>query len=317
MLEVADEKLRQTLHPVAYLVIKLVFQVMWQFVLAFREVIKSTFPASFAKCVRNDIVLITGGGSGIGRLMARKLAARGAVVVSLDVNEKANMETVKLIKDEGYEAVCYTCDLSKKSEVERICYKVKTQVGPVSILINNAGIVSGKPFLQISDDQIIRTFEVNVMAHFWTTKAFLPEMIANGKGHIVTVASMAGQAATNKLSDYCAAKFANVGFDEALRTELYMSGLADTIHTTVICPYYINTGMFQGVQSKIIPIMEPEFVAEESVKAILLNKQVCLLPWYSCYLTALRAILPTRGFIGLADTFGFNNSMDQFQGRKQ
>ena len=86
------------------------------------------------------------------------------------------------------------------------------------------------------------------MAHFWTVKAFLPEMIAAKKGHIVSTASLAGHGGTNKLVDYCASKFANVGFDEALRTELYVGGHADYIHTTCICPYYISTGMFAGVQ---------------------------------------------------------------------
>ena len=88
------------------------------------------------------------------------------------------------------------------------------------------------------------------MAHFWTVKAFLPEMIVAKKGHIVSTASLAGHGGTNKLVDYCASKFANVGFDEALRTELYVGGHADYIHTTCICPYYISTGMFEGVQSK-------------------------------------------------------------------
>ena len=100
-------------------------------------------------------------------------------------------------------------------------------------------------------EKIERTFNVNVLAHFWTIKSFLPEMINNKKGHIVTVASLAGHSGTNKLVDYCSSKFANVGMDEALKAELFVQGYSSFIKTTVVCPYYISTGMFEGVASKV------------------------------------------------------------------
>ena len=79
-------------------------------------------------------------------------------------------------------------------------------------------------------------------------QAFLPDMIESKLGHIVNVASLAGHSGTNKLVDYCASKFAAVGLDEALRVELFVQGHSDYIKTTVVCPYYISTGMFEGVQ---------------------------------------------------------------------
>ena len=105
-------------------------------------------------------------------------------------------------------------------------------------------------FLFITE-KIERTFNVNVLAHFWTIKTFLPDMINQKKGHIVTVASLAGHAGTNKLVDYCASKSANIGMDEALKVELMVQGLDSFIKTTVVCPYYISTGMFAGVESKV------------------------------------------------------------------
>jgi len=316
MLSVVDEKLREVLHPVAYTVLVVILQLLSQVFYAAREGVKSLNPKFFGKSVRGDIVFLTGGGSGIGRLMAQKLARLGAVVVTVDVNAKGNEETAKSIVDAGYRAHAYTADLSKKEDIDAVAAKVRAEVGNVSILVNNAGVVSGKAFLELTEAQIHRTFDVNVMAHFWTVKAFLPEMIAAKKGHIVSTASLAGHGGTNKLVDYCASKFANVGFDEALRTELYVGGHADYIHTTCICPYYISTGMFEGVQSKIIPILKPDFVAEEAVNAILINKQMVFLPWWSVTLAFLKYALPTRGFLPLAKTFGFNSSMDEFVGRK-
>jgi all-trans-retinol dehydrogenase (NAD+) len=105
--------------------------------------------------------------------------------------------------------------------------------------------------LYFSADKIVRTFNVNVLAHFWTIKTFLPDMINAKRGHIVTIASLAGYSGTNKLVDYCASKSANIGMDEALKVELMVQGLDSMIKTTVVCPYYISTGMFQGVQSKV------------------------------------------------------------------
>merc|ERR1712071_458470 len=138
------------------------------------------------------------------------------------------------------------------------------------------------------DAKIIRTFEVNVLAHFWTIKAFLPDMITGRQGHVVNIASLAGHSWTNKLVDYCSSKFAAVGLDEAFRVEMFVQGHSDYIKTTVVCPYYISTGMFAGVQSKLIPILEPEFVADSVVGATLTNKEVLLLPWWSFMLVALK-----------------------------
>ncbi len=82
-----------------------------------------------------------------------------------------------------------------------------------------------------------------------TTKAFLPDMMATNKGHIVSIASVAGLSGSVKLSDYCASKFAAVGFEESLRLELQCDGYYG-IHSTVVCPFFINTGMFAGVKSR-------------------------------------------------------------------
>lgn len=108
-------------------------------------------------------------------------------------------------------------------------------------MVNNAGIVSGKVLLDCTDEQILRTFDVNTLAHFWVTrflfvfvsilwssflnflqtvKSFLADMIMQDQGHIVTVASLAGLTGSDRLVDYCSSKFAAVGFDESLRTEL-------------------------------------------------------------------------------------------------
>merc|ERR1711970_626535 len=176
-----------------------------------------------------------------------------------------------MIRKEGGKAFTYTVDVSNREIIYEMADRIKKEVGDITILVNNAGIVSGTYLLDTPDHKITKTFDVNVMSHFWTIKYFLPKMIEMKKGHIANVASMAGHAGTNKLVDYCASKFAAVGIDEALRVELFVQGHSDYIKTTVVCPYYISTGMFSGVYSKIIPILEPDFVADQVVDGTLSN----------------------------------------------
>lgn len=285
---------------------------------ALAKVVKLCLPqAMFEKDISGQVVLVTGGGSGIGRLMCLRFARLGATVVSWDINKAGNEETIAMIKKEGNKAFSYTVDMTNREKIYECAKKTKAEVGPVSILVNNAGIVSGTPLLDTPDEKIVRTFDVNIMAHFWTIKAFLPDMINHKQGHLVNVASLAGHSGTNKLVDYCASKFAAVGLDESLRVELFVQGHSEYIKTTVICPYYISTGMFAGVQSKLIPILEPEFVADNVVSGVLTNREVVLLPWWSFLLIALKAVMTEPAFMKLSQAFGFNCSMDQFQGRQK
>eukprot|EP00092_Neocalanus_flemingeri_P019595 GFUD01021227.1.p1 GENE.GFUD01021227.1~~GFUD01021227.1.p1 ORF type:complete len:305 (-),score=101.84 GFUD01021227.1:328-1242(-) len=271
----------------------------------------------FEKNISGQVVLVTGGGSGIGRLMCLRFARLGATVVTWDINTLGNEETVAMIKKENNRAFSYTVDMSSKEDIYKVAERTKEDVGPVTILVNNAGIVSGTALLDTPDGKILKTFEVNVLAHFWTIKAFLPDMIENKLGHIVNVASLAGHSGTNKMVDYCSSKFAAVGLDESLRAEMFVQGHSDYIKTTVVCPYYISTGMFAGVQSKMIPILEPDYVADSVVGATLTNREVLLLPWWSYMLIVLKAVVPEPGSIRLSQALGFNNSMDQFQGREK
>jgi len=297
-----------------------VLEVLWALVLTLYHVIerlvKIVLPQKmFEKNISGQVVLVTGGGSGIGRLMCLRFARLGATVVTWDINKLGNEETVDMIKKEGNRAFSYTVDMSSKDDIYRTAEKTKEDVGPVTILVNNAGIVSGTTVLDTPDSKIVKTFEVNILAHFWTIKAFLPDMIKHKLGHIVNVASLAGHSGTNKLVDYCSSKFAAVGMDEAFRVEMFVQGHSDYIKTTVVCPYYISTGMFSGVQSKLIPILVPEYVADSVVGATLTNREVLLLPWWAFILIALKAIIPEPGFMRLSQAFGFNCSMDQFEGR--
>uniref|UniRef100_A0A1A8S752 Short chain dehydrogenase/reductase family 16C, member 5 n=1 Tax=Nothobranchius rachovii TaxID=451742 RepID=A0A1A8S752_9TELE len=270
------------------------------------------------KSVAGEVVLITGSGSGIGRLMAQEFAALGAVLVLWDINHEGMKETARLAKKEGASRVhYYVCDCSDKTDVYKVAEQVKREVGDVSILVNNAGIVTGKKFMDAPDSLIEKTMEVNTMAHFWTYKAFLPAMIANNHGHLVSIASSAGLIGVNGLADYCASKFAAVGFAESVGLELLATG-KDGIKTTIVCPYFINTGMFDGCQTKwprLLPILNAEDVAKKIIHAVLTDQVYLLLPKSMYTITALKNILPMKQGLMLGQYLGAFNLMDTFRGR--
>lgn len=163
----------------------------------------------------------------------------------------------------------FFCDVSRRESVHEAAALARTANGVVTLLINNAGIVSGKSTLELSDQMIDKTMQVNTISHLTTIREFLPDMIASKKGHIVSIASMAGLAAPPGLSDYSASKFGAIAIDEALRLELQHKKLDKFIKTTCICPYFINTGMFDGVKN-VFPLylLSPEEVVDRIIAAI-------------------------------------------------
>lgn len=169
-----------------------------------------------SKDISGELALVTGAGSGIGKSLAKKLSKFGCTVICWDIDEKANEQTAIEIQKSGGKAYSFKCDLSKRENVYEVADRVKHEVGNPSILVNNAGIVTGKKFLECDDRAIEKTMQVNSMAHFWTTKAFLTSMLEKNHGHIVSVASMAGIFGVSGLCDYSASKFAAVGFNESL-----------------------------------------------------------------------------------------------------
>ncbi|XP_072219614.1 short chain dehydrogenase/reductase family 16C, member 5a [Leuresthes tenuis] len=272
------------------------------------------------KNIAGEVVLITGAGSGIGRLMAQEFAALDTVLVLWDINQEGMKETARLAKNAGAKRVHhFLCDCSDKTEVYRVADQVKREVGDVTILVNNAGIVTGKKFIDAPDSLIEKTVEVNIMAHFWTYKAFLPAMIANNHGHLVSIASSAGLVGVNGLADYCASKFAAVGFAESVGLELLATG-KDGVKTTIVCPYFINTGMFDGCQTKwpsLLPILNADYVAKKIIHAVLTDQVFLLLPKSIYFIAALKNILPMKQGILLGQYMGAFNLMDDFRGRSR
>lgn len=270
----------------------------------------------FKKDISGQKVLITGAGSGLGRLMALRFAGLGCDLALWDINGEA---VQVLARELGTSVRCkaYTVDLASREQIYKMAEKVKEDFGDIDILVNNAGIVTGCKFMDCPDGLIEKTMAVNANAHFWTVKAFLPTMLAKNSGHIVSIASSAGLFGVTGLADYCASKHAAVGFDESLRFELAAQGKTG-VHTTVVCPYFINTGMFNGVQTKypsILPIQDPEETVDRIMDAILCNQAIVIIPRILYLVYALKGMLPVKVQQVMGDCMGVSHSMDTFVGR--
>ncbi|XP_062936043.1 epidermal retinol dehydrogenase 2-like isoform X1 [Cynocephalus volans] len=271
------------------------------------------------KNVAGEIVLITGAGSGLGRLLALRFACLGSVLVLWDVNKDGNEETCRMAREAGATRVhAYTCDCSDREEIYRVAHQVKNEVGDVSILINNAGIVTGKNFLDCPDELMEKSFDVNFKAHLWTYKAFLPAMIANNHGHLVCISSSAGLVGVNGLADYCASKFAAFGFAESVFTET-VAQKQKGIKTTIVCPFFIKTGMFEGCTTgcpSLLPILEPEYVVRKIVDAILQEQLYLYIPKFLYFIMFLKSLLPLKTALLIAEYLDILHVMDGFTGQK-
>lgn len=261
-------------------------------------------------------VLITGAGSGIGRLMALGAARRGARhLVLWDVNLASAKEVAGEVKELGAQALAMSVDVSKKTSVNTAATKVLEKIGHLDVLINNAGVVSGKHFLDLDERDITLTYNVNTFALYWTIQAFLPSMLERDTGRLVTIASAAGLAGSSKLTDYSGSKHAAVGFMESLRAELRDSG--SSVSTLTVNPFYINTGMFDGVKSgsPLLPIQDPDVATTAILNAVESTKRELLLPGM-VYSVRVFRLLPTAVFDWIADAFGINKAMKTFRGRR-
>lgn len=265
---------------------------------------------------KDSKVLITGGASGIGRIMGRMALEKGAsCLVIWDINPQNIALTVSELGKLG-NVKGYMVDVSKNDLITESYNKVKAECGEIDILINCAGIVtSNKTFDQMSSDEIVRTMNINTLAPMFVTRAMLPGMIARNKGHVCTIASAGGMLSNPKMSVYAASKWGAIGWSDSVRIEL--QEMHSDVHFTTVAPYFISTGMFDGVRSRIIPILKPEYVAKRIIRAIERNRNFRGIPFGFHFIRFWQAMLPTSIFDWLfGKVFGIYHAMDDFTGRK-
>lgn len=260
-------------------------------------------------------VLITGGASGIGKIMSRKALERGCSdLIIWDINQEGMLQTQTEFQNLGGKVHLYQVDISDLEQIKSAVEKIKTETVGIDILINNAGIVVGKYFHEHTHEQISKSMLINSSALMHIAAEFLPGMMERNSGAICNIASSAGLISNPKMSVYAASKWAVVGWSDSLRLE--MEQLGKNISVTTIMPFYINTGMFDGVKSKLLPILEPEKTSEKIIKAIENETKMLAMPLPYWFIRLSQGILPLPAFDWvMRNVFGIYDTMKDFKGR--
>jgi short-subunit dehydrogenase len=213
--------------------------------------------------LRDANVVVTGASSGIGEATAIAFARRGAQVI-LVARRKDRLEAVAArIEQAGGRAIAWTCDVTDLARVEKLPGLVKELTGNTAdVLVNNAGIAGGGPFLELSHDRIDEVVRVNLLAVMHVTRVFLPGMLSRGSGHIINIASLAGRFAVPGAAVYSATKHAVVAFSESLDVSTRRRGVL----VTSVNPAYVPTEGFPATNRPSLLTLTPERVAEAIVK---------------------------------------------------
>jgi NADP-dependent 3-hydroxy acid dehydrogenase YdfG len=241
------------------------------------------------KSVAGKVVAITGGAQGIGKSTAAALIRRGARVAIGDLNaERAEQTAAEL----GGNCVALELDVTSRESFEGFYAEAAKQLGPIDVLVNNAGIMPLNMLVDEPDEIARLQIDINLHGVIYGTKIAMKDMIARDSGHIVNIASQAGKAGFPGGATYCATKHAVVGLSEAARGELSDTG----VEVSVVMPAIVNTELGSGLhEARGVKTLEPEDVAEAIVEAVETNRFDVWVPKETVYIATAMNLLPRRG----------------------
>lgn len=249
------------------------------------------------RSVSGEVVLITGAGHGIGREVALKLGGLGAIIICVDINQESNRHTVLEIKDKGGVAWGFQCDVSKKEAVHELGRRVRREVGDVNILVNNAGIMVTKQFMQFSDSEIENTVNVNLMGQVWCLREFLPAMIKTNRGSIVFMCGLPGHAGAPNMVPYSASKFGIRGMMESLYIELRQNHPGNKLHLMLVSPFIVETGMVKRHRIRFpsfMGVVDAPTAAETICNSLRRRAAIVFIPEIFGYMSNLVRMLPAK-----------------------
>ncbi|WP_428416643.1 3-ketoacyl-ACP reductase [Phocicoccus schoeneichii] len=225
--------------------------------------------------IKNKVALITGGGRGIGRATAIELAKEG-VNLGLVGRTLENLEKVKAeLEAYGVNVAVATADVSNLDEITKAVESIKTELGPIDILLNNAGISKFGGFMELTPEEWTNIIDVNLKGVYYTTHAVLPEMIERQTGDIINISSTAGERGGPVTSAYSASKFGVIGLSESLMQEVRKHNIRVSTMTpsTVATEMAAELNLTDGNPEKV---MQPEDLAELIVTQLKLHPRVVL-----------------------------------------
>jgi NADP-dependent 3-hydroxy acid dehydrogenase YdfG len=248
------------------------------------------------------VVAITGGARGIGRATAAALIRKGARVAIGDLDLPLAEQTAAEL---GAGTIAVGLDVTERESFAAFLGEVEKQVGPLDVLVNNAGIMPVTPFAAESVDSIRRQLEINVYGVITGMQLAVERMQPRGSGHIVNLASQAGRAGIPGIATYSGTKHAVVGVSEAVRQELRGTG----VEISCVMPTVVNTELTHGVSSRWVKAVEAEDVADEIVDALEAPRFDVFVPRANGALFKATSMLPRRAREWVGRAIGIDKLM--------
>jgi 2-hydroxycyclohexanecarboxyl-CoA dehydrogenase len=186
--------------------------------------------------------VVTGGASGIGLATSQRLAREGAAVAIWDVNEADAQRAAAELVAKGARAIACRVDVSQRAQINAGLERVHAELGPVKILVNNAGITDFRPFLEVTEESFDRIMSVNLKSLFLCTQAILPDMIAAGWGRVINISSSSAQSGSARMTTYSASKGGVIAFTKSLALEFATAGI--TVNN--VPPGFVDTPMLRA-----------------------------------------------------------------------
>jgi NAD(P)-dependent dehydrogenase (short-subunit alcohol dehydrogenase family) len=260
-------------------------------------------PRKPPRSLNGKVVAITGGGRGIGRAIACALAAEGARVAVCDLDADTAAATAAQLGPHG---LGLGVDVTDRAALVAFLDDVEQRLGPLDVLINNAGIMPITALVDEDDASIARQLDLNLRAVIHGTREAMRRMLPRRSGHIVNVASVAGRSGFDHLATYCATKHGVIGLSEAVRIELRGSG----VELSVVMPSIVRTELMAGVpDARGVKSIQPEDMAAAVVGALQVPRFDVFVPKATGRLVALGAMLPRRVREAVARAVGGDNAL--------
>ena len=244
----------------------------------------------------NKVVLITGASSGIGKGVALEVAARGAHPGLLARREELLKEIVEEARAKGVKAIAVAADVRDAKAVREAADRVRAELGPIDILIANAGIGTSDHALQLTPEHAANVIGINVLGAVNSVAAVLPEMVERKRGRLVAISSLAAYRGLAKSAAYCSSKAALSSYFESLRIDLRDSGVG----VTIIHPGFIKTPLTAGREAKMPYLMELDEGVKKIVSAIEREKKSYAFPWQLATIVRAGLIMPAAMYDWIA-----------------
>ena len=243
--------------------------------------------ATEPRSLTGKVVAVTGGGRGIGRAIAQALAREGARVAVGDLDREAAEQTAATLGESG---LGLGVDVTDHAGLIAFLDQVEQRLGPLDVLVNNAGIMAVTPLVEESAESIARQLDINLRAVIHGTQEAMRRMVPRGTGHIVNMASIAGRSGFPHLATYCATKHGVVGLSEAARVELRNTG----VEVSVVMPSIVRTELAAGLADSRVKAVEVDEVAREVLSALRRPRFDVFVPRSNGPLVQLTSPLPRR-----------------------